>query len=252
MSCEDDLRQTLANRDALEANGNLLHWYRSLFDVQLGDARDLERKRVLEIGSGMSPIKRFHPSVMTSDVLRLDYLDHVFDCHAIDTFDGIPDRSLDMMIMTNVLHHLKAPVEFLLKARAKMKPGGTVVIVEPYFSTVSRFIYKYLHYEPTDFSVGAPELDERAGPLSAANQALPYLVFFSDRGWDRPLRAAYEFDVREAGYFTGLSYFLTGGIHHRFPIALRIYRGLHAFDLWLSRLFPRLYASFFILRLKAR
>ena len=137
MSCEDDLRQTLANRDALEANGNLLHWYRSLFDVQLGDARDLERKRVLEIGSGMSPIKRFHPSVMTSDVLRLDYLDHVFDCHAIDTFDGIPDRSLDMMIMTNVLHHLKAPVEFLLKARAKMKPGGTVVIVEPYFSTVS-------------------------------------------------------------------------------------------------------------------
>jgi SAM-dependent methyltransferase len=252
MSYEGDLRETLANREKLEANQNLLEWYRSLFLVQLDGARDLARKRVLEIGSGMSPIKRFHPGVMTSDVLQLSYLDHVFDCHAIDTFDGIADRSLDMIILTNVLHHLKAPVEFLRKAHAKMKPGGRIVAVEPYFSWLSWFIYKYLHYEPVDFSITAPALDERSGPLSSANQALPYLVFFSDRGWDRELHSTYLFDVREADYFTGLSYFLTGGIHHRFPIPAGVYRGLHAIDLRLSRLFPRLWASFFILRLEAR
>jgi SAM-dependent methyltransferase len=157
-----------------------------------------------------------------------------------------------MIIMTNVLHHLKAPVEFLRNAHAKMKPGGTVVAVEPYFSALSRFIYKYLHYEPVDFRIAAPLLDERTGPLSAANQAIPYLVFFSGRGWDGELRASYTFDAREADYFTGLSYFLTGGIHHRFPIPARLYRGLHAIDLRLSRLFPRLCASFFVLRLRVR
>ena len=71
---------------------------------------------------------------MTSDVLDLDYLDLVFDCHEIDKLDAIEDNSLDVITLTNVLHHLKSPIAFLNRAASKLKPGGKVIATEPFFS----------------------------------------------------------------------------------------------------------------------
>ena len=94
---------------------------------------DPEALSILEIGSGTSPLKRFHPNVVTSDVLELDYLDLVFDCHEIDKLVRIEDNSLDVITLTNVLHHLKSPIDFLNAAAAKLKPGGKVIATEPLF-----------------------------------------------------------------------------------------------------------------------
>ena len=46
---------------------------------QFKDLPPPEALSILEIGSGTSPLMRFHPNVVTSDVLELDYLDLVFD-----------------------------------------------------------------------------------------------------------------------------------------------------------------------------
>ena len=75
----------------------------------------------------------FISNVVTSDVLELDYLDLVFDCHEIDKLVRIEDNSLDVITLTNVLHHLKSPIDFLNAAAAKLKPGGKVIATEPYF-----------------------------------------------------------------------------------------------------------------------
>ena len=88
---------------------------------------------ILEIGSGTSPLKQFLSNVMTSDVLDLDYLDLVFDCHEIDKLDAIKDNSLDVITLTNVLHHLKSPIAFLNRAASKLKSGGKVIATEPFF-----------------------------------------------------------------------------------------------------------------------
>ena len=172
-----DLEATLRNRENLAANRNLLFWYKQLYRDQFRDLGDLSQLAILEIGSGVSPMKRFYPTVLTSDVLQLDYLDYVFDCHQIDQFEAIRDQSLDVITLTNVLHHLKSPIEFLGKTAQKLKPGGVVIATEPFISLSSTLIYKLVHHEPVDFSIERPELAEVRGPLSSANQALPWLIF---------------------------------------------------------------------------
>ena len=39
----------------------------------------------------------------------------------IDNLDAIKDNSLDVITLTNVLHHLKNPIAFLNRAASKLK-----------------------------------------------------------------------------------------------------------------------------------
>src|ERR1700687_3130938 len=92
-----DREATLCNRARLGANKNLLFWYRELYRDQFKDFADPATLSILEIGSGTSPLKQFLSNVLTSDVLDLDYLDLVFDCHEIDKLGAVKDKSLDVI-----------------------------------------------------------------------------------------------------------------------------------------------------------
>lgn len=247
-----DRAQTLRNREQLAKNCNLLFWYRQLYQDQFKDISDPATLSILEIGSGTSPLKQFHSNIVTSDILDLDYLDLVFDCHKIDKFDAITDNSLDLITLTNVLHHLKSPIAFLNSAAAKLKPGGKVIATEPFFSILSTAIYKYLHHEAVDFHVREPELREVRGPLASANQALPWLIFFRRRDWLERLNENFDVTNRSIRPFTALSYMATGGISRRLPVPSFVYRAFFPIDLTLSRCFPKLCASFFTLTLTRR
>ena len=182
---------TLRNRARLSGNQNLLFWYRGLYRDQFRNFPNPAALSMLEIGSGTSPLKQFHLNVLTSDVLDLDYLDLVFDCHEIDKLGAIEDSSLDVITLTNVLHHLKSPIAFLNRAASKLKSGGKVIATEPFFSALSTLIFKYLHHEMVDFQISEPELAHVHGPLASANIALPWLIFFRKHEWLRRLNASY-------------------------------------------------------------
>ena len=110
---------TLRNRARLNGNKNLLFWYRELYRDQFKDFPKPATLSILEVGSGTSPLKQFLSNVVTSDVLDLNYLDLVIDCHEIDKLDAIKDASLHVITLTNVLHHLKNPITFLNGAASK-------------------------------------------------------------------------------------------------------------------------------------
>src|SRR5215471_13224453 len=240
-----DRAATLRNRALLSANKNLLYWYRELYRDQFKDSPNPATLSILEVGSGTSPLKHFFPSVVTSDVLDLDYFDLVFDCHDIDKLDAIKNESLDVITLTNVLHHLKRPVAFLNRAANKLKPGGKVIATEPFFSVLSTPIFKYLHHEPVDFRISEPELGKVQGPLASANIALPWLIFFRRREWLQQLNENFDVATLSTRPFSALSYMATGGISHRLPIPHSLYRILFRMDLALSRRLPSLCASFF-------
>ena len=242
----------MRNRARLSANQNLLFWYRELYRDQFKGFPDPAALSVLEVGSGTSPLKQFLSNVVTSDVLDLDYLDLVFDCHEIDKFDGIKDGSLDVITLTNVLHHLKKPIEFLNRAANKLKPGGNVIATEPFFSILSTPIFKYLHHEPVDFGISEPELKNVRGPLASANIALPWLIFFCRRDWADTVSENYDVANWSIRFFSAVSYMATGGISHKVPIPAWLYRAFFPMDLFLSRCFPRLCASFFTIVLSRR
>jgi SAM-dependent methyltransferase len=247
-----DCAVTLRNRARLGANKNLLFWYRELYRDQFKSFADPAALSVLEVGSGTSPLKQFLSNVVTSDVLGLDYLDLVFDCHEIDKFDGIRDGSLDVITLTNVLHHLKRPIEFLNRAANKLKRGGKVIATEPFFSILSTPIFKYLHHEPVDFGISKPELKSIRGPLASANIALPWLIFFRRRDWADTVSENYDVANCSVRFFSAVSYMATGGISHKVPIPTWLYRAFFPMDLFLSRYFPRLCASFFTIVLSRR
>lgn len=226
-----------------------MFWYQQLYQELFHAIPDISLKTVLEIGSGTSPLKIFLPNVVTSDILELDYLDIVFDCHQIADYESIADNSIDILTMTNVLHHLRDPIDFLRNASRKLAKGGQILIVEPYFSVVSYPLFKFLHHEPVDFSINRPQLDRIHGPLSSSNQAIPYMIFFSRPDWFKELEGCYSLEETRFGFFTSLSYMLTGGISRTFPVPSWLYRPYFALDQYLARRFPSIFASFFSVRL---
>ncbi len=247
-----DRAATLRNRARLGANKNLLFWYRELYRDQFRELPNPSALSILEVGSGTSPLKQFLPNIITSDVLDLDYLDLVFDCHEIDKLGAIKDNSIDVITLTNVLHHLKNPIAFLNRAASKLKSGGKVVATEPFFSVLSTPIFKYLHHEPVDIRISEPELGKVQGPLASANIALPWLIFFRQRDWVQRLNENFDVATLSARPFSALSYMATGGISHRLPIPHFLYRGLFLMDLAISRRFSSFCAAFFTVTLTRR
>ena len=248
-----DLEQTRKNRQALFCRPNLLYWYQKLYERILGDDREsVAAMRILEVGSGMSPLKYFYPSVISSDVMPLEHLDLIFDAHRIDRLTEVADASLDMIILTNVLHHLQRPLDFLAAATGKLQIDGRIVLVEPYFSSLSRIVYGLFHHEPADFQISSPCLSEIKGPLSSANQALPYLIFHCRQQWRQQVEENYRIDPVGSFHYTALSYMMTGGVSRELKIPHWIYRCLWRYDAWLARFFPRQLAAFFVVVLVKR
>jgi SAM-dependent methyltransferase len=88
--------------------------------------------------------------------------------------------SLRAIVMTNVLHHLPQPRRFLADAAHCVRPGGALVMIEPWVSPWSRFVYGRLHHEPFEPHARTWEFPA-TGPLSGANGALPWILFVRDR-----------------------------------------------------------------------
>jgi SAM-dependent methyltransferase len=176
----------------------------------------------------------------------------VFDCHEIDKVDGIRNESFDVITLTNVLHHLKSPITFLNRAANKLKRGGKLIATEPFFSVLSTPIFKYVHHEWVDLAISEPELETVRGPLASANIALPWLIFFRRRDWAGMLSENYDVSNCSIRFFSAVSYMATGGISHKVPIPAWLYDPFFSVDLFLSRCFPRIFASFFTIVLSRR
>lgn len=163
---------------------------------------------VLELGSGAGFLGAVVPGLIATDIFPCPNLDAVADGHGLPVADG----SLRAIVMTNVFHHLAQPRRFLAEAARCVRPGGALVMVEPWVTPWSRLIYTRLHHEPF-----APELATwefpSSGPLSGANGALPWIVFQRDRA-----RLAAEFPawkLRSVDTMMPFRYLLSGGVSLR-------------------------------------
>ena len=127
-----------------------------------------------------------------------------------------------------------------------------MIATEPFFSFLSTPVFRYLHHEPVEFEISEPELKNVQGPLVSANIALPWLIFFRRRDWAGNLSENYDVPNCSVRFFSAVSYLATGGISHKLPVPNWLYRAFFPLDLFLSRCFPRLCASFFTVILLRR
>jgi SAM-dependent methyltransferase len=171
----DDPRTTHLRRQIIREKGFLRQiyeeWYHSIVEVlPSGDGF------VLELGAGGGFMDEFVPSLVTSERFYCPNVQAVIDGQRLPLVTG----SLRGIVMTNVLHHLPQPRLFFAEATRCVRPGGVLAMIEPWVSSWSRFVYTRLHQEPFEPDSQSWELPSN-GPLSGANDALPWIIFARDK-----------------------------------------------------------------------
>jgi SAM-dependent methyltransferase len=129
----------------------------------------------VELGSGGGFLKNIIPEVTTSDIVPLPGVDACFRAEAMPFADG----SIAGLFLLDCFHHIPQPEAALSEFVRVLRPGGIVVMVEPANTPWSRFVYTRFHHE--DFDPAADWGIMASGRLSAANGALPWIVFIRDR-----------------------------------------------------------------------
>lgn len=163
---------------------------------------------VLELGSGAGFMDEYIDGLITSEIFSTPGASVVLDGTRLPFAKG----SLRAIVMTDVFHHIPAPRAFLAEARRCLKPGGAIVMVEPWFSPWSRFVHRRFHYEPFEPEATCWEF-ATTGPLSGANGALPRIVFERDREiFEREFP---QFHVLRIWPMMPIAYLLSGGVAMR-------------------------------------
>lgn len=203
---------TTAHREVLRSKPML----RRLFEGFYRECRAMDERYFagvtglrLEIGSGASFLKELYPDVWTSDLKPLRFVDFVARGEQLPVRDG----SVRAIYGMNVFHHFARPRDFFRELGRVLAPGGGVVLIEPAYGLVARWLFPRLHAsEGYDVEAGW-EATGPAGAMSNANQALSYVVFVRDRAvWER------EFPFLEVVAdrpHTPLLYWVSGGVNFR-------------------------------------
>ena len=202
----DDPERTLEHAEIIRNKVFLKELYRDWYQTLFSEIKDLEHRKVVELGSGGGFLKSLAPTVITSDFLELPTNDMCFSALHMP----FPDQSLDGIFMIDTFHHLPDANQFLKEVTRTLKPGGKLIMVEPANSVWGRFIYRNFHHEP--FHPQAGWTIPASGPLSGANGALPWIVFERDR--DLFFSRYTELVIDKVTYHTPLRYLLSGGVSY--------------------------------------
>ena len=171
----DDPRTTNLRRQIIREKPFLKRIYQEWY-AKLAVALPAGPEPVLELGAGAGFLRDSLPNVIASEVFYCPGIDLVLDGLQLP----LADHVLRGIVMVDVLHHLPQPRHFFREAARCIKPGGAVVIIEPWVTAWSKLIYTSLHHEP--FQPLAENWEFPAsGPLSGANGALPWILFERDR-----------------------------------------------------------------------
>lgn len=199
----DDTASTLLHAEVLQRKGFLLQLYTDFYRTLRAHVEPIEGKTIVELGSGGGFIKDIIPNAVTSDVLPLPSVDRVFSACDMP-FD---DRSVDAIVMIDVLHHIPDARAFFREAIRCLHPGGRIVMIEPANTLFARFIYTHFHHEGFDPAADWSFASE--GPLASANGALPWIIFHRDRSvFEKEFSSL---SILKLQPHTPLRYLLSGG-----------------------------------------
>jgi SAM-dependent methyltransferase len=191
----------------IRRNPLLFAIYNDVYQRILDEIPQPRFPRVLEIGSGGGFFRDVAPHVTTSECVSAAGIDRVVDACRIDE-QFAPD-SLDAITAFDVFHHLPDVTGFLRGAQTVLRPGGRIVMVEPWFTPLGQWFHRILHHEPWIADPDAWRI-ENEGRMAGANSRLPTSVFR-----DSDQRFAREFphlNIITRRPFQKWLYLLSGGL----------------------------------------
>jgi SAM-dependent methyltransferase len=224
--------QLRVQRAAWERRPLLRALYAEWFDGVVQQLSDADGPTV-ELGCGIGMFKEFRPETVATDVMSTPWADAVVDAQQLP----YEDSSVANFVLIDVLHHLPRPQQFLAEAERALRPGGRVVMVEPYCSPISTPLYRVFHFERTDFAVDpfGDQAQSDSDPFDS-NQALSTLIFWRHL---EEFRARHpRLDVARRERFALLAYPLSGGFTGRQLVPHNLFGALKVAERLLRPLAP--------------
>jgi SAM-dependent methyltransferase len=194
-------------------------WYARMGDLLAGEGP------TIEVGTGIGTLRESLPGIVATDIEQTPWCDHVVDAQDLPHGDG----TLANITGVDVLHHLPRPMRFLDEAQRTLRPGGRLVLLEPYGSPVAALSYRRLHHEDYDDGVDpfADVAHSSDRPLDA-NGAIPTLLFF--RHADELARRLPRMRMVHRERLAMLAYPLSGGFTRPSLVPDRAAGGLLALE----------------------
>jgi SAM-dependent methyltransferase len=182
---------------------------RRFLDLQAGSAwRDLRAElatasgTLLDVGCGAQVFRSLLPPSVTYRGIDTKDAKDRFGYEVPDThyFEGddwqVPAASIDLVLCTEVLEHIDAPLPFLHKLLAVLRPGGRLLLTVPFAARWHFIPYDYWRYTPSSLRLLLTEagfdhirVTARGNPITVAcykAMALLLILLFDTQGG--PLR----------------------------------------------------------------
>ena len=131
--------------------------------------------QTLEVGGGTGNLKNYLQNVISTDILKLPWLDAACNAEALP----FKDQGFDNIVLVDVLHHIEHPNRFFKETQRVLNNGGRLILLEPAITKISWIFYHFFHPEPVDLHDN-PLIERTSNPNRQAfdaNQAIPELIF---------------------------------------------------------------------------
>ncbi len=173
---------------------------------------------VLEIGAGSGLSSKF---IRSLEVTRTDYLPWATGS-VIGNTDAqelsYSDDYFDSAFAVDAIHHIPNPIKAISELCRVVRPGGRVVIVEPFVSYLSFLPYKFFHSEETTWNYKYETQDENVlKNVCDGEQALLQGILGVDPAL-KCLNLNSTKDIKVTRIFLSpFSFFATGGLGNPLP-----------------------------------
>jgi SAM-dependent methyltransferase len=194
-------------RQVIFQNNFLLHIYHEWYQLLKSSLIDSDGE-ILELGSGGGFLAEFIPGVISSEVFYYPQSEITLDGQKLP----FANQSLRAICMTNVLHHIPNNRLFFAEAARCVKRGGCISMIEPWNTPWAYFVYNVLHHEPFEPRAINWSLPVK-GPLSSANDALPWIIFERDK---TQFETEFpEWEIKKVQLMMPFRYLVSGGVSLR-------------------------------------
>lgn len=108
-------------------------------------------ENIIEVGCGAGLSKFFitNPRLVLTDVLDNSWVDRYEDAMNL----SCADNSLDVVIASEMIHHLASPYAFFKQLEGKLKPGGRIIIQDMHNSLIMKLVLRIMRHEGWDDNV---------------------------------------------------------------------------------------------------